>query len=233
MDEQAPDAALATAAAFGNVHAFSELARRYRRAALRIAAAVTGPDSAEDIVQDALLIAFRSIADLDDPECFAAWFAAITRNRALRVARKEGRITRVGLDESIEVHLKEIAEMDRRRQAVAHGLFDEIELLPADLRLIMRLRWLDEMSLNQISAFTGLPVSTIKWRLHQGRKHLQKTKGIINGTTHRTVDSETCHDLAAHGPHGETQPMDGDERSSGPVQPRSVQPHSGTIKSRG
>lgn len=172
MEEQAPDLALALAAGLGNADAFGELARRYRRAALRIAAAIAGLDAAEDIVQDALLLAFRSIADLEEPDCFAAWLAAITRNRALRVARRDARITRVDLDQSIEAHLKEIADSDRRRQSAASELLDGIDGLPEDLCLVMRLRWLDEMPLNQIAAFTGLPVSTIKWRLHQGRRQL-------------------------------------------------------------
>lgn len=173
VDEQAPDVALAVAAAAGNVDAFSELARRYRRAALRVAAAISGQDAAEDIVQDALLLAFRSIADLEEPAYFAAWLAAITRNRALRLARREGRIARVDLDAGIEAHLKEIADADRRRESAATDLLEGMDDLPHDLRLVMRLRWLDEMPMSQIAAFTGLPLSTVKWRLYQGRKQLR------------------------------------------------------------
>ena len=173
MDEEAPDVALALAAASGNADAFGELARRYRRAALRTAAAIAGPEAAEDIVQDALLLAFRSIADLEEPDCFAAWLAAITRNRALRIARRDGRIARVELDGAIETRLKEIADSDRRRQSAASDLLEGMDGLPKDLCLVMRLRWLDEMPLVQIAAFTGLPVSTIKWRLYQGRKQLR------------------------------------------------------------
>ena len=173
MDEQAPDVALAVAAAAGNVDAFSELARRYRRAALRIAVAIAGSDEAEDIVQDSLLLAFRSIGDLEEPDCFAAWLAAITRNRARRVTRREGRIVRVVLDDGIDTCLREIAVADRRRQAVASDLLEGLDGLPPDLCLVMRLRWLDEMPMSQIAAFTGLPLSTVKWRLYQGRKQLR------------------------------------------------------------
>jgi DNA-directed RNA polymerase specialized sigma24 family protein len=37
----------------------------------------------------------------------------------------------------------------------------------------LRLRFLDEMPLERIAAFMGVPLSTVKWRLHHGKKLLR------------------------------------------------------------
>jgi RNA polymerase sigma-70 factor (ECF subfamily) len=48
-----------------------------------------------------------------------------------------------------------------------------LDNLPADYALPLRLRFLDEMPLKRIAAFMGVPLSTVKWRLHQGKKLLR------------------------------------------------------------
>jgi RNA polymerase sigma-70 factor (ECF subfamily) len=233
VENQVPDLALAVAASRGNSEAFGELARRYRRPAVRIAASIAGPHAAEDIAQDALLLAFRSISALDEPDCFGAWLAAIVRNRALSVARRDSRIVRVDWDPSIEARLKEIAEVDRRRQTAASELAAGIDALPQDLSLVMRLRWLDEMPISRIAAFSGLTVSTVKWRLYQGRKTLRawariQTNGAEKnyGNEHSGNDSKTDRRPAKHGEDSPDEPRYGAERGGRSAHDRAVQSHS-------
>ena len=49
-----------------------------------------------------------------------------------------------------------------------------LDSLPADHALVLKLRFLDEMPLKRIAAFLGAPLSTVKWRLHQGTKLLRE-----------------------------------------------------------
>jgi DNA-directed RNA polymerase specialized sigma24 family protein len=42
-----------------------------------------------------------------------------------------------------------------------------------ELPMPLRLRFLDEMPLNRIAAFMGVPLSTVKWRIHHGKKLLR------------------------------------------------------------
>ena len=173
-DPSSPDGVLAIAAVLGNLDAFGELVRRYRRAAVRTAAAIAGQDAAEDIAQDALLLAFRALPDLDEPERFAAWLSAITRNRALRWVRKESRAVQVEFDDGLLTSIAEVAAGDAREREAATELREGIDQLPESCRLMMRMRWLDEMPMQQIAAFMGVPLSTVKWRLHEGRKRLRE-----------------------------------------------------------
>ncbi|HTK74162.1 MAG TPA: sigma factor, partial [Gemmataceae bacterium] len=63
--------------------AFTELIRRYERAALSIAYASLGDaDRAGDVVQDAFVRAWERLGDLNEPARFGAWFCGIVRNLA-------------------------------------------------------------------------------------------------------------------------------------------------------
>ncbi len=168
-----PDGVLAIAAGLGDLDAFTELVRRYRRAAVRVAAAIAG-EAAEDVAQEALLLAFKALPDLDEPDRFAAWLSAITRNRALRWIKREQRAIHVEFDDGLQSSMEKIASQDSRGREAAFELREGIDQLPETCRLLMRLRWLDEMPMQQISAFTGLPLSTVKWRLHEGKKKLRE-----------------------------------------------------------
>ena len=80
----------------------------------------------------------------------------------------------VEFDDALLPFIGSYAAADRELES-AKDLAAGIAELPENLRLIMRLRWLDEMSMQQVSAFTGLPLSTVKWRLHEGKRLLRDT----------------------------------------------------------
>src|SRR6185369_196572 len=100
---ESPDEVLVLAAILGNLEAFEQLVVRYRPAVVRLARSVVGADYAEDVAQDALLLAFKALPSIEEPRSFAAWLSAITRNRALRFSKSEDKHTskRVALDEAL------------------------------------------------------------------------------------------------------------------------------------
>src|ERR671927_1464607 len=100
---EVPDEVLVVAAMLGDLSAFDELCARYRAAVVRAAQSVVGRSDAEDVAQDALLIAFKALPTLEAPSKFAAWLAAVTRHRAFRFTREERahQTGRVELDEAL------------------------------------------------------------------------------------------------------------------------------------
>src|SRR5215210_3314699 len=100
-DEETPDELLVVAAILGDLSAFDELALRYRAAVVRTAQAIVGREDAEDVAQDALLLAFKALPSIEEPAKFAAWLSAITRRRALRFGKRESlhKAGRVEIDE--------------------------------------------------------------------------------------------------------------------------------------
>ena len=169
---ESPDELLVVAAILGNLEAFEELVMRYRPAVVRLARTIVGADYAEDVAQDSLLLAFKALPGIEEPRKFGSWLSAITRHRALRFSKSETMQKRVPLDEAllekIEALARPIADKERDEATI-----QALDSLPADYAMPLRLRFLDEMPLDRIATFMGVPLSTVKWRIHYGKKLLR------------------------------------------------------------
>jgi len=167
---ESPDELLVLAAILGNLEAFEQLVLRYRPAVVRLARTIVGADYAEDVAQDSLLLAFKALPTIEEPNKFAAWLSAITRHRALRFSKSETTYMkkRVALDEAllekIEALAKPVADKERDQM-----MLKALDSLPADYAMPLRLHFLDDMPLARIAAFMGVPLSTVKCRIHQGK----------------------------------------------------------------
>ena len=75
---ESPDELLVIAAILGNLEAFEQLVTRSRPAVVRLSRTIVGADYAEDVAQDALLLAFKALPSIEEPSRFAAWLSAIT-----------------------------------------------------------------------------------------------------------------------------------------------------------
>lgn len=187
-----PDEVLVVAAILGDLDAFGELALRYRAAVVRSAQVIVGREDAEDVAQDALLLAFKALPSIEEPTKFAAWLSAITRHRAFRFSKRERshQSGRIDLDEFLleQVH------------ALAHPLVvategdDELKLalesVPPDYALVLRLKFFDEMPLKRIAAFLSVPLSTVKWRIHRGKELLREEIELLRqrGETWKEIE---------------------------------------------
>jgi RNA polymerase sigma factor (sigma-70 family) len=139
---------------------------------------------AEDIVQDACLRAYRSIAGFrgDNPR---AWVMKIVRNTTFTWLRKHRDPTLVGLENfeddgdgktldivdptNPEVQLIEHAEAARLESAIAN--------LPPVFRETLVLRELQGFDYRAIGEITGVPIGTVMSRLARARRHLIKALG--------------------------------------------------------
>ena len=178
-EPESPDELLVMAAILGNLEAFEQLVVRYRPAVVRLARSIVGANYAEDVAQDSLLLAFKALPSIDEPRKFAAWLSAITRHRALRFNKSETAqlSKRVPLDEALLEKIEALAKPPAEKALVDkerdEATIKAIDSLPADYAMPLRLRFLDEMPLNRIAAFMGVPLSTVKWRIHHAKKLLR------------------------------------------------------------
>jgi RNA polymerase sigma factor (sigma-70 family) len=95
IDRTAGDAVLATQATAGSLAAFEELYRRHAQAAWRVAQSVTrNPDDAADAVSEAFAKVLKAVATgrLTEAERFRSYLLTASRNAALDVARRTGRV---------------------------------------------------------------------------------------------------------------------------------------------
>jgi RNA polymerase sigma-70 factor (ECF subfamily) len=172
-----PDETLVVAAILGDLRSFDVLVLRYRAAVYRVAQAIAGTELAEDVVQEALLLAFKALPSIEEPDRFASWLYAITRHAALRASQHTRREQdrRVELDEALleysEALAPPLAPPDAFETAWVRAA---VESLAEDHRLILKLRFYDEMPLKRIADFLDLPLSTVKWRLHRAKQLLRE-----------------------------------------------------------
>ncbi len=172
-----PDEALVVAAILGDLRSFDVLVLRYRAAVYRVAQAIAGTELAEDVVQEALLLAFKALPSIEEPDKFASWLYAITRHAALRASQHTRREQdrRVELDEALleysEALARPLAPPDAFETTWVRAA---VESLAEDHRLILKLRFYDEMPLKRIADFLDLPLSTVKWRLRRAKQLLRE-----------------------------------------------------------
>lgn len=178
-EHQSDDQTLVQMVRAGQCDAFSILYERYRSAVYGIVLGyIRDPQSARDITQEAFLVAFRSIQHLRNSNRFAAWICSIGRNRAARTLRRRRSIPIVPISEQDPMALHDIrawndpeitVERDQIAELVHAAVFD----LPKQLRDVLELRYWQGLTVNQIALSLGIPESTVKWRLHQGKKTLR------------------------------------------------------------
>ncbi|HEX7669035.1 MAG TPA: RNA polymerase sigma factor, partial [Polyangiaceae bacterium] len=150
--------ALVGAAIGGDELAFEDLVSRYRQTALRVATGIVGSNQAEDVVQDALLLAHRSLATLRDRTKFSRWLMAITRWRALRASRQESRraFGRVPFDESVLETFSDLASCPRQSDVVNELLIAALASIPPEYAEVIRYHFLHDMPHQKIAEFLDI-----------------------------------------------------------------------------
>lgn len=169
------DAGLVANAIAGDRDAFSELAARHRPSAYRTALAIVGPDRAEDVVQEALLVAYRALRNINDPAKFSAWLVTITLHKARRLGRLESRhrAGRIPLDDRA-VERQAAGSADHRSADDEHAaLVAAIEKIPAIYGETVRHHFISGLPHVQIAEILGVPLSTVKWRCFKGKELLR------------------------------------------------------------
>ncbi len=161
----------------GDTRAFEDLARREERALYRHALRIVGTTAdAEDIVQDALFSAWRSIASFQGLS-FRAWLFRIATNRALDQLRSRKRRPELPLDPPDDDDVTwaepvapgpDLTQLVGDREALA-AVETALGSLPAEQRTALLLRDVEGFAYEEISVITSVEIGTVKSRIHRGR----------------------------------------------------------------
>jgi RNA polymerase sigma-70 factor (ECF subfamily) len=124
---------------------------------------VRDPELARDVVQDALIRAWRDLRGLRDPDRFEAWLYRLTVHAALDAMRRRRR-------RPIEVELTVIdvagatdMSSDLERSDVVR---QALRSLDPDHRAVVALHYLMDLPVAEVASVLGIPVGTVKSRLH-------------------------------------------------------------------
>ena len=147
---------------------------------------------AEDLVQEAALLAFRAFASFEPGTNFRAWFFKILTNCYFSKRRREkSRPVTSDLDDTPDLYLyARSAEAGFPTQGPdpAAQLLDRlgtervvaaIARLPEEYRVVSTLYFMEDLSYEEIAEVLGCPIGTVRSRLHRGRKMLQKALWLV------------------------------------------------------
>ncbi len=156
----------------GDEQAFQKLLNLYKgRIFSYILRLIKNYDDAEDITIEVFIRCFKSLKHYDQSKPFSNWLFAIAHNLVMDFFRKN-KIEYEYIDEmhSLTENLEEqyIKQRDLERIEAALSM-----LAPIDREIVI-LFHKEGHSYQEISEILGLPVTTIKTRLHRARKKLRE-----------------------------------------------------------
>lgn len=177
----ASDEQLAAKALRGSARAWTGLVRRYERKVYNHALRMTGnPEDAMDLMQDAFLAAYRNLPNYRGEGAFGGWLLRIAGNRSLDFLRRR-QLTRACFVDDGDEAMAEVpgagtpfeALADDQRRAHVLAL---LKRLPGEQRLVLELKFFQDLTFEEIAAQLRIPVNTAKTRLYSG---LAKLRGHV------------------------------------------------------
>jgi RNA polymerase sigma-70 factor (ECF subfamily) len=191
VHDEVSDLDLVRQAQAGDTHAFGVLVERNRRAVFRAALAALGSSNdADDVAQDAFVMAYRKLDSFRGESAFRTWLLAITWRKALDRRKSLSRWLKLTVaapdDEGEAANWIEQMPGDRRTQEdelasaqLQRRVKQLIKTLPRKLRDALLLAGSGEYTYEQISHILGAPVGTVKWRVAEARRILKQKMAAV------------------------------------------------------
>ncbi|EES71601.1 MULTISPECIES: RNA polymerase sigma factor SigW [Paenibacillus] len=178
------DARLVKLARKGDQEAFAELVDLYKDKLYHLGyRMLSNRHEAEDVVQETFLRVHKNWNRYDDKQKFSTWIYRIATNLCIDRLRKRKPSYYLDAEMNDQDGLDgyTLIPGDERTPETEYLLSETqltihqaIEGLPAKYKSVIVLRYLQELSLQEISEVLDMPVTTVKTRVHRGREFLRK-----------------------------------------------------------
>ncbi len=178
----------------GDEKSFEELLNKYRKTVYSICLRmVRNPTDAEDLAQEAFIRTFSVLDRYNPVYPFSSWLFRITSNLCIDFIRrrKDGIYS---LDQPVMGNEGEMSrqvpsgvvkpDRDMETKEMMTALEESIQLLPEHYRIIVILRHQEQLTYEEISDNLGIPLGTVKARIHRARNLIREYfvgKGLIDG----------------------------------------------------
>ncbi len=175
---------LARLARKGDQRAFAEIVDLYKDKLYHLAYRMTSNrQEAEDVVQETFLRVYKNLDRYDENQKFSTWIYRIATNLCIDRLRKRRAVYSLDAESTEHDGLDGYSMMPSDERTPETELIltetqklirDAIQTLPVKYKSIMILRYLQDLSLQEISEVLDMPVTTVKTRVHRGREFLRK-----------------------------------------------------------
>lgn len=173
----------------GDRRAFAELVNLYADKLYQLAYRLTGNrQEAEDVVQETFLRVYRNLERYDEKLKFSTWIYRIAANLCIDRLRKRRAVysldAQSGEHEDLDGYsmlpgddrTPESEVLLSETQQLVHRA---IESLPPKYKSVAVLRYLQDLSLQEIADVLGIPVTTVKTRVHRAREFMRRKIGHL------------------------------------------------------
>lgn len=168
----------------GDQKAYAELMERYHGPLYNLLyKMVRSKEETEDLVQEAFMKAFASLASFNEEFAFSTWLYKIAINNTIDHLRKK-KLRTYSLDKPIQSKEGELKrEFPDLQSSTDHDLLSTeksrliagaIAELPEKYRKVILLRHSDELSYEEIAEITKVPLGTVKARIFRAREILKR-----------------------------------------------------------
>ena len=160
--------------------AFAELVLRFQDMAFACAYAVLGDAYlAEDVAQEAFVLAWQKLDQLREPNAFPGWFKRIVLSQCNRLTRGK-RLQIVPLDVGANSPASDPGpHIVAEEHELLNRVLGAIKTLPDKERLVTTLFYVNGYTQADIGHFLEVPVSTVNKRLHTARQRLKESVAVF------------------------------------------------------
>jgi RNA polymerase sigma-70 factor, ECF subfamily len=155
----------------GDHRAYDALVRKYQQILYATACQITGDQvAAKDVIQNVFIKAWQKLATFDKRFRFFSWLYRITVNESLNHKRDNH------IDEELPLDLSH--DTDPHSDMETHEsnirLQEAIEMLPMDQRMVLYLKYFDDLPYRDIAFILDIEEGLVKSRLYSARIRLRE-----------------------------------------------------------
>jgi RNA polymerase sigma factor (sigma-70 family) len=187
------DRELIEASRRGDRAAFATIIERYQRAVYAVAFSGTRDRAlADDLAQDAFVIAWRRLGELRDTERLPAWLCGIARNLARDARKRRREVVDVELIDATTPYEAMSEAESERILSTALGQVPDVYREP------LVLFYYEERSVKDVAKCLGISAATTNKRLSRGRRYLAERVAIVErGVTRRGASATLAASVLA------------------------------------
>lgn len=169
----------------GNKQAYAQIINKYKNQLYATILRMTkNPQDAQDLVQEAFIKVYHQLGKYEGKGTFSSWIYRVAINHCMDEFRKKRykmQQLEISEDQVMNPNHPEVIFLKKEKNRQLEKL---IGTLPEEERIIILLRYVNELSYNEISELVETPVSNVRNKLHRAKKKLRETIKRDGGDFH-------------------------------------------------